>query len=208
MNSFRVIGFGIVIALALAACGASSGEVKAARTAHYTGDKMALFTAMKTAVEGKYKLDKVDETTLGLQTLGRWYNPEGQIAAEGNTTGDYKSGYKTPYPDKSINIVYAVGLKQDGDAWVVQVKPVLNRYHAGSPQPEPLTEDDVSLPGWVGGKTDALAMDIHDALKQYEVKGVPQSVPAGPPGGNTAAPAAGSAAGSAATPASSATPAP
>ena len=76
------------------------------------------------------------------------------------------------------------------------------RYHAGSPQPEPLSEDDPSVPGWAHGKVDSLAFDIHDALKEFEVKSVPGMVP--PPTAAPGAtppvdepkPAAGSAAGS------------
>jgi hypothetical protein len=192
--------------LSLVACGGGSSELKAARTAHYSGDKVAIFNAMKTAVEAKYKIDAADVQTLGLKTSGRWFNPQGQTAAEGNTqmnTG--KGAYNTLLPDGSLNIVYGVGMKQDGDTWVVEVKPVIERYVAGSPKTQPLNEGDASLPGWVDGKTEALTLSIHDALKQYEMKGVPQAVPAGPaaaPAGS-AAPAAdpsGSAAPAAPTP--------
>jgi hypothetical protein len=174
--------FMLCAVVALVACGGGSAELKAARTAHYTGDRVAIFNAMKSAVEAKYKVDVSDESTLGLKTLGRWFNKDGQTAAEGNTqmnTG--KGAYNSILPDGSLNIVYAVGMKQDGDAWVVQVRPIIERYLAGSPQTQPLTEDDASLPGWVSGKTETLAVSIHDALKQYELKGVPQAVPAAPP---------------------------
>jgi len=186
-------------ALALAACGPGSSEVKAARTAHYKGDKMEIFNAERHAVEAKFKLEQVDETKLGFKTVGTWYNPEGGIAQDNSSP---TSNTRSMVPDKSINIQYVVGLKPDGDAWVVEVKPILNRYHAGSPQPEPLKEDDISVPGWVGGKTDAVALDIHSALAQWEVKTVPGQVPAGnaPAAPPPAAPPAAAGSGSAAAP--------
>jgi hypothetical protein len=193
----------IIIALLLAvaglvACGPSSGELKAAKTAHYKGDKSAMFNIVKETTAAKYNLQKADEAALGMQTTGRWYTPEGLGASErGDDMRDV--------PDNSINIALVVTLVPDGDAYVVQVKPLMMRYHAGSPKPEPLTEDDPSVPGWAHGKVDQLALDIHAALKNYEVKQMGGVQPAGP-GTAPAAPAEGSAAapadqGSAAAPA-------
>lgn len=195
----------ILVAIATA-CGPSSGELKSAKTAHYKGDKSTLFAAVKDVTESKYQLQKSDETALGMQTVGRWYTPEGLAASE-------RGGDIRDVPDKSLNIALVVTLVPDGDAYVVNVKPLMMRYHAGSPQPEPVTENDPSVPGWAQGKVDQLALAIHDALKPYEVKQLGGVTPAGP----GAAPEAGSAAapapeGSAAAPApeagSAAAPAP
>lgn len=172
----------LAIATLLAACGGSSGEVKGARTAHYKGDKMQLFNAAKAAVEAKYPLEKTDEAALMVSTVGRWYTHEGLTAAE--RMEDIRD-----VPDKSIHIAFIVALRPDGDAWVIDVKPKWFRYHAGTPQPEPLSEDDASIEGFAHEKVDALAVEIHDALKQFEVKSVPAQVPAGP-GATPATPAA------------------
>jgi hypothetical protein len=160
----------------LVACGPSSNEVKTSKEAHYNGDKLVLFQAARTATEAKYKLAKVDETTLGLQTVGRWYNPEGQIASErGDDMRDV--------PDKSINITLVVTLLPDGESWVVAVKPVMMRYFQGRPNPDKLEPNDPSVPGWATGKVDNLSVEIHEALKQYEVKSVAGAMPppAAPP---------------------------
>jgi hypothetical protein len=175
----------------LAACGPSSKELSGAKAARYQGDKLVLFGAIKSATEAKYKLEKSDETTLGLQTIGRWYTPEGLAAGE-------RGGDMRDVPDNSLQITLVVTMQPDGDKWVVNVKPLMIRFHAGSPKPEPVAEHDPSVPGWATGKVDQLALDIHDALKQYEVKTVPGAVPppSGPPGGPSPdepkAPAAGS----------------
>ena len=146
----------------LAACGASSVEVKGAKSARYKGDKLVIFNAIKEAVAAKYKLEKSDETTLGMQTIGRWFTPEGLAASE---RGDMRD-----VPDRSLNITLVVTMHADGDAWVVQVTPAYLRYFAGRPNPDKLAPDDPSIPGWATGKVDELAFDIHGALAQFEVK--------------------------------------
>jgi hypothetical protein len=191
---------------ALVACGPSSKEVATAKSARYQGDKLELFANVKTATEAKYKVMKSDETSLGLQTEARWFSPEG-LAVTPRGDNDMRD-----VPDKSVHIALVVTMLPDGSNWVVKVTPMLERWNIGIPKPEPLKEGDASLPGWVQGKVDELAMAIHSQLAKFEVKSVPQMVPAAPatapaPDEPTAgsaapapAPAEGSAAGSAATP--------
>lgn len=193
---------------ALVACGPSSKEVATAKSARYQGDKLELFANVKTATEAKYKVMKSDETSLGLQTEARWFSPEG-LAVTPRGENDMRD-----VPDKSVNIALVVTMLPDGSNWVVKVTPILERWNTGIPKPEPLKEGDASLPGWVQGKVDELAMAIHSQLAKYEVKSVPQMVPAAtnapapdeptaapaPEAAPEAAPAEGSAAGSAATP--------
>jgi hypothetical protein len=183
----------ILVALFAVACGPNA-QVTAAKTAHYKGDKAAMFDIVKNTVAENYNLQKADEASMGMQTAGRWYTPEGLAAAESG--GDMRV-----VPDNSLNIALVVTFLPDGDAYVVNVKPLMMRYHAGSPKPEPIGEDDPSVPGWAHGKVDKVAMDIHSALAQYEVKTPGAGVtPAGP--GSAAAPAPAPApAGSAAAPA-------
>ena len=199
MRNPNFMDLAVMVALAIAACGPSSKELSGAKTAHYKGDKLVMFGAIKTAVGNKYHIQKSDENTLGLQTIGRWFTPEGLAAGE-------RDGDMRDVPDKSLQIALVVTMQPDGDAYVVNVKPLMLRYIAGSPKPESIGQDDPSVPGWATGKVDQLALDIHTALAQYEVKSVPGSAP--PP---TAAPAPttdGSAAAPAAAPAAPAAPAP
>ena len=181
----RNLAFVIALA-ALGACGPSSSEMSGAKTAHYNGDKLAMFNAALAATQAKYKIEKADQNALGFQTTGRWYTPEGLAAAE--------SGEDMMHvPDNSLSIAFVVTMRADGAAYVVDVKPLMIRYHAGSPKPEPISEDDPSVPGWATGKRDALAFDIHDALKQYEVPSStnpsPSSAPTPTPAPAPAAPA-------------------
>jgi hypothetical protein len=164
----------LLAAIALVACGPSSKEVAGAKTARYQGDKLQLFAAAKGAVEAHHKLMKSDETSLGMQTQPRWFSPEGLAQTPRGEGEDVRD-----LPDKSIKISLVVTLLPDGDAWVVKVAPVMARYNRGIPKPEPLKENDPSLPGWVSGQVDNVAMDIHSAMSKYEVKKVPGVVPAG-----------------------------
>jgi hypothetical protein len=184
----------LLVAVLAVACG-SSAELKAAKTAHYKGDKVAMFNIVKDTTAAKYNLQKADVDALGMQTKGRWYTPEGLGASERND--DMRD-----VPDNSLNIALVVTLVPDGDAYVVNIKPLMMRYHAGSPKPEPITEDDPSVPGWAHGKVDQLALDIHTALKNYEVPQLGAVQPAAPGAAPAApAPAEGSAAAPAPAPA-------
>lgn len=175
----------IVAIVVVAACGPSSREVATAKSARYQGDKLQLFAETKAAVEAKYKLTKSDETTLGMQTEARWYSPEGLgQTPRGDDMRDVQ--------DKSINIALVVTLLPEGENWIVKVTPIMARYNQGIPKPEPVKEGDASLPGWVEGKVDQLALDIHKALAKYQVKSLggppPPPTPGPAPDEPTAAP--------------------
>ena len=163
--------------VAIVACGPSSKELSGAKTARYHGDKLAIFNAAKEAVAAKYTIEKSDETVLGLNTTNRWYTPEGLAASE---RGDMRD-----VPDRSIGIMFVVKVQPDGENWVVSVEPMMLRYFAGRPNPDKLSVNDPSVPGWATGKVDNLQLDINTALKSFEVKS-PTGQMAPPP---TAAPA-------------------
>jgi hypothetical protein len=169
----RNLVMSVVVVLACAACGPSSSDVSGAKTAHYHGDKTQLLQAAVQAAQAKYRVEKVDQNALSFQTTGRWYTPEGLAAAESGE--DMRQ-----VPDKSLSIAFVVTLRPDGDAYVVDIKSLMIRYMAGSPKPEPINEDDPSVPGWATGKKDALALDVHEGLKQWEVQTVPGNVPPAP----------------------------
>lgn len=181
----------------MAACGGGGGsrEAALAKTARYQGDKLQIFAAVKTATEAKYKIAMSDETTLTVQTVGKWYTPEGLMSTSGDQ--DIRS-----VPDKSINVQLTVKLLPDGDKWIVHVDPKFTRIDKGSPMPQQLGPNDASLPGWAPGKVDQLALEIHTALSSFEVKAPGGNIPppATEPAPTTTPPPADPAAGSAAAP--------
>lgn len=165
-------------AMSLSACGPSAKEFAVAKSARYKGDKLAIFNAAKAAAEEKYKLAKVDETSLGFQTVGKWYTPEGLVAE--------RQDDMRMVPDRSLNIVLVVTLVPDGDLWVVKVEPVMLRYFAGRPNPDKLEPKDPSVPGWANDRVDSLQFDIYTALKPYEVKSTANGIQSPPPAGSAA----------------------
>ena len=170
-----VLSVAALFAMAAVACGPSSKEVATAKSARYQGDKLELFANVKAATEAKYKVQKSDEVALGLQTEPRWFSVDG-VSVTPRAEDDM-----TEMPDKSINIALVVTMLPDGDKWLVKVTPVMARYNRGIPKPEPVKEGDASLPGWVDGKVDELALAIHKQLAKFEVKTVPGMVPAPAP---------------------------
>jgi len=164
----------ILLAVALAACGGpSSQELSKAKTARYQGDKSVLFNTAKAAVEANHKLGKVDEAALGFQTAGRWYTFEG-VVSRGTDENPQD------IPDRAIRMTLVVRFLPDGDNWVVQVEPSMLQRIAGSPQPQPLSMKDASVPGWATGQVDTLHFEVHKALAPYEVKTPGGVMPAAP----------------------------
>lgn len=156
---------------ALFACGPSGKEMSGAKTARFRGEPVVMFAAAKETTEAKYKLAMSDETTLHLQTEGRWYTPDGLgLTATMDNLGNV--------PDRSLFVSLILKLVPDGDAHTVSVTPVIMRYHQGRPNPDKLAPTDPSLPGWVNGKVDQLQFEIYEVLKPYEVKGVGGIAPA------------------------------
>jgi len=179
----RNLSLSIAALCLIAACGGpSSKDVAMAKQARYTGDKIVIFNAVKGAVENKYKLDKSDETTLGMQTKARWYTQDGILAP--GSDEDFKQ-----VPDKAIRVVHVVRMLPDGDQWIVQDDAVLMRRIAGSPAPEKLDPKDPSVPGWATGQIDELQYEIYKSLKPFEVKSPGGMAPAASPAAPTPAPA-------------------
>ena len=142
-------------------CGPSSAEVKMANDATYSGAPATLFEATKAAVSADhYDLALTDPDNLKLNTAPNWYTPEGQIDT---TTGENISRLQ----EDSIQLSWVVQLSKAGDAYKVTVTPTVLRKHGLSSNPETMDPSDPAVPPWAGGKTNKLALDIHEALKQY-----------------------------------------
>lgn len=148
---------------ALVACG--GGQTKAARTAQYKTDSTTIFKAVVDATGQKYKVDRADAPTLTLVTVPRWYEPEGNLE-DMDASGD-----AAMVQDGSIFLMYEVRVVP-GTAegtFKVDVIPHIRARRTGYAQPIDLAPDDLSVPGWVHGKTDNLYETIYASLKTYAV---------------------------------------
>jgi hypothetical protein len=171
MHNPNVGRLAAVVAIALAACGPSDSQIKTAKEARYKGDKMALFNAARAAVEAKYKLEKAEQDGSGFETIGRWYRHE-----DGMTVSESKDDIRI-VPDKALWLAFQVAFVPDGDSFIVKITPKMMRRISGSPKPEAISENDYSVEGWAHNKIDVLQNDIHEALKQFEVKKTPGAAP-------------------------------
>jgi len=163
-----IAGIALIVVALAAGCAAGNQAVRSAKAARYRGNPQMIFAALRTAVEAKYQLAVADETALRIETTDRWYTPEGLAASErGDDIRDV--------PDRSIHLRLIVRLVPDGELWSVSIEPVMQRYFAGRPNPDRLTPDDPSVPGWATGKVDQMHAAIHDALATYESERHPPS---------------------------------
>ena len=74
------------------------------------------------------------------------------------------------FKDKSLLLAIKVTLLPDSQDWIVHVEPQIQRYNKGMPYLEPIEPGRADVPGWVTGKVDALAWDIHESLRGYAVR--------------------------------------
>jgi hypothetical protein len=173
-----------LVALVAMACGASDSQILAIKTAHYRGDKDAMFAAMQQAFLDKgHKIHSAEPATLTVKSQVHWFSYEGESLMAEADEGDIRN-----LRDRSLSIILVAQLVPSNDAWAVEIHSLYQRYYKGRPNTDVLREDDPSIQGWAHEKADALAVAIHDALKQYEVQTVPAQ-PGAAPGAAPPAPA-------------------
>jgi len=151
----------VVVTVALAACGPSTKEVQTAKATHYKTQAGRIYSIALDVAEKTYKLYDKDDGKEIFVTLPKWYTADGQSETSG-------SGDTVMVSDGSLEVALMVAVETDVDGVAtVTVTPVVERYRLGQSQNDKLAPDDPSMPGWVGGKADALAVEIYNAAKPY-----------------------------------------
>ena len=156
----------MVAAVLLVGCGASSAEVKAAKTANYTGEPDEMFKIVVDTTGETYKVADAGKTDDGyaLSTVPQWYTPEGGRQSAGS------EGYVS-IGAGSIRLEMIVEMvPTESRRYLVSVTPRTFQHVSGSPQPRELKPDDPYLPGWVSGRVDSLYVAIHNRLQNYATK--------------------------------------
>ncbi len=152
----------------LAACGASSGEVRTAREAKYDAQASVVFEAMRQAADEKYGIAAWDEGLGTLTTQPMWFTAEG--AAAGRGTEDHPTQLK----DDMVHLTFDLAIVGSEPPFQVQIKPVALRLVSFSSNMQPLNEND--MPYWVQDKVDGLYLAIHGKLEGSVV--TPEAAPA------------------------------
>jgi hypothetical protein len=151
----------VVVAVALAACGPSTKQVQTAKATHYKTQAGRIYSIALDVAEKTFKIYDKDDDKEIFVTLPKWYTADGQSETSG-------SGDTVMVSDGSLEVALMVAVETDVDGIAtVTVTPVVERFRLGQSQHDKLAPDDPSMPGWVGGKADALAVEIYNAAKPY-----------------------------------------
>jgi hypothetical protein len=159
-----------VVAVALVACGPSSGQIRQAREARYDAEPEAMFTGVMRAVASVDKLDPEAQGAGVIRTRAKWYEPDGTSARRGT---DDESAF---VGDGAVLLALQVDVQGEPGDWYVVVTPIAFQHMAGSPQPRELRPDDPQMPGWVQGKIDNMYLAVYERMKAHAV--APATAPA------------------------------
>ena len=161
--------FALTALITTAACAPSAAEVRTAHEAHYRGPPANLLKGAALVLEAqRYRIKQVNRDTMALATNDRVWDAEGGVESAGANGVVWMS-------DNSIAISYVVRVMPVAPGqFTIVIKPRIGRNPPGSPLAEDLRPDDPSLPGWVRGKIDHLAVAIHDELAAYVVPAPPR----------------------------------
>ena len=131
----------------------------------YTAAPNQLLDLAVQVAQRTYKVKDVDPVKNVFITEGQWYTAEGgRIGTTDEGNGDYVHA-----GGGSVRVAFEVRLVPvDEDAtnrFSVVIEQHTFQLVSGSPQPRELTTDDPSLPPWVKGRVDSLAVEIYEAGK-------------------------------------------
>jgi hypothetical protein len=149
----------VMALLVVAACGASSAEIKTAKTATYNAQPDKILQLAIEVARESYKVGAVDPAKHVFATEPRMYSREGGLEGQG------AEGWVRAR-EGSVLVQLVVEIVETGGRVAVSVTPHTLQMVAGSPQPRELKPDDPYLPQFVVGRADALAVAIYERAKQ------------------------------------------
>jgi hypothetical protein len=154
----------VAVVVAVAGCGASSGEIKRARLAVYHAPSTRIYEMALEAAGTIYKIGQAEPERRRFATRPQWYSDEG-----GRQSGtDEGNGEYVPIRGGSIQLSFLVEVMEVSHGnMAVEITPRTFQVVSGSPQPRELTPEDPNLPPWVKGRVDSLALAIYDRAKIF-----------------------------------------
>ena len=148
-----------VVVMAVVGCGPSSAEIRTAKLAVYRAPiDDVLDAAIQTAQAG-YALGGIDAPNHRFVTAPQFYSEEGMRLTAG--AGDVVQNVR----GNSILMHLVVEVKPADGGVVVVVTPRTFQMISWSPKPRELLPSDVSFPGFVKGRVDALTVAIYQRLR-------------------------------------------
>lgn len=161
-RAFSAVLLAVALAGGVAGC-AGGAAMQVANEARYQGDRMAMLEVVVQTVQAKYDVVQLDPDTGLVVTRDRWYEKDGTFEdKKANDVGIIVE-------DGSFLLRYEVALRTAGPEYKVEVVPVIAQFRNGYAAPFKMKPDDLSVPGWIHGKTELLTVAIYEALEQYLV---------------------------------------
>lgn len=158
-----------LLALALSACGASSKQVRAAKSSAYQASTFVeVWDGVLAAVAVEYPVVlRLDGDNRRIITCWRPIMRDSNVeiaGAPGSNWLFYRAVIEiSPEPPYRVSV----------SGRTAQYRP---------PQIYPFPHDDPQEPGWIQGRTDRLVMQIHERLTKYAMPTQDMSPPASDPG--------------------------
>jgi hypothetical protein len=150
----------LLLATGSACGGASTTQIREARTSRYTCSFPEVVNAVSAGVEEVFPpLGPVDASRGIVTSDYRWYEEDGTRKQQG----------MADVADRALSIAAIVEIRQQGDGFVVVPHAKVNQIRANMSAAQPLAEDSPDRPKWVQGKLDKLAVEVHDRLKACAV---------------------------------------
>lgn len=143
------------------ACGPSSAQIKSAKTAQYKAPPATIYELAKLAASDDYKIGDETPSMYTFITAAQFYSREGGRESPG------ADGIVQTSTFGSVRVQLIVQVVDVDHHAVVTVTPKVYETVTGSPQLRELKVGDPSIPPWVGGRVDALAIAIYERAKQY-----------------------------------------
>lgn len=157
----------LLLMVAVLGCGGpSSAEIKTAKTARYSAEPDILLDITLQVAQRDYKIGQVDALNRRFATAPQFYSKEGGRQSPG--AGGFVS--VSAGSVELMLVVEIVPAESPLDGHHVVVTPVTFQIVSGSPKPRELKPDDPSLPPWVLGRADALAVAIHAEAKPHLIE--------------------------------------
>jgi hypothetical protein len=157
---------GAASAASLGGCGPSATQVREAREARYPGPRDHVFAAVERALGEEHPIATADPAQGVLVTDVRWFDPEGFHEDRPEITVGGEREVVSTVHDGSLRLAYVVRVVPAGpSSHRIVVEPEVVQYRVSYKALRPMAPDDPELPGWVGGKVDALALALHRRLQ-------------------------------------------
>lgn len=170
----------LVIAMVIGGCGPSAKEVRTAKAAEYFAPPKHLMDLALQVTQFDYKIGAIDIEGLKFSTEPQWYTPDGgRLSSYQDANGEYVNagaqrpsavgpdgaGKRSEGNDYQVWLVVKIRLV-GSDRAMVEVTPRTYQVVVGSPQPREIAPDDPTLPPWIQGRVDSLALAIYEQAKK------------------------------------------